>query len=225
MRSRPKYDYEVSTSLTNLCDVSRELIGRLQITGHALSASSIDTFIVSVLHRIAVLHPDLPLEFPALIPDLHPTIATEAIRLLADAAMILPGISDRVILALRKGSFSRDLPCQAATLSALVTVLKLQLSSSSAPPLTSYLSQSSQVDTVDSFGIAFDEIIALCKRFLHSQFAVRYIMYRGFCDLSQEVAFRRIALRVLMQHASVYIHDTIAIEKIVSTNGTILEVN
>ena len=210
-----------NASCLNVC---RELVHRLQTTAVTSAVPAADTHILSILNYIASLHPDLPLELPSLLPELHPSTASQVVRLLAGIAGLVPGVADRVILALRKGSFARELQCQAATISSLLTVLQLQLDSTAAVPLTSYLSQSSQVDTVDSFGIAFDEIIALCKRFLHSQYPIRCMVYRGFCTLAGEVVFRRIALRVLTQHASGYVHETIAMEKIVSTNGTVLEV-
>ena len=100
----------------------------------------------------------------------------------------------------RKSSFSKDSACRQAAVSSLVALLRVRVRVSSA--LGTRLSRGVEKGRGQAGpGLSVDEVIALLKRCLTHQAAVRSLVYRQLYSLQRDhPVYRNVILRLLNSH-------------------------
>lgn len=127
------------------------------------------------------------------LPSLSPRTAGQLVDIMAPVLRFSSGLADRCTLSLRKASFSKDVNSRISAVSALMTLLRIQLSPPSRPSekqswtnrsggSSSNISQPSvqtgpwpqqSIEGGDPQPVpgilSIEEMLSLCRRFLHHQ--------------------------------------------------------
>lgn len=151
---------------------------------------------ISCSYGLSDVSGDLQEAFASL-PDLDHHTSGGLITAVSPLFSTSTSLADRCALALRKSSFSKDCNCRQAAVSALLALLKAQLILSGRGSGSGSGSGSSR----RTIGLSVDEILALLRRFLQHQVAVRIVLYNNVFDLQALFpSFRPSAIRLLSDH-------------------------
>ena len=114
------------------------------------------------------------------LPSFLPRTAGELVRVVLPILCVSPGLADRCTLSLRKASFSKDMRSRLAAVSALMTLLRVQhepklgnagLVSNESYDRESHYSRKPSASEL----LSTEEILSLCRRFLHHQAPVCHV--------------------------------------------------